>query len=165
MQRETLIAHTERRSADSPLPIRNPTEEDQAPLTELLYAAYSDSPELEGETWERCQEEIGFYLNGTYGEPRFSCSFVAFDETGTLVGACLVLINQDTPLIAYLCTRPEWRRRGIARALLAHTLTTLRLENFERCAIRVGVANEPAQRLLQHFIFARSDAEYGPEPA
>ena len=161
MQRETRIALTARRSADSPLPLRNPTEADQAQLADLLYAAYSDSPESEGETREGCQEEIGFYFNGTYGEPRLSCSFVAFDEAGTLVAACLVLIDRGTPLIAYLCTRPEWRRRGIARAMLAQTLKTLRLENFDRCAIRVGVANEPAQRLLQHFIFARPDGEYG----
>lgn len=153
MHREVLTMRPERRVPESLVSLRSLEVGDTGPLADLLYVAYSASPESEGETYEGCREQAASFLNGEYGEPRLTCSFVAFREPGTLLGACLVLLDQRVPLIAYLCTRPEWRRKGIARALLTHTLNTLHLENFPECKVPVGVENTAAQALLRQIGF------------
>ncbi len=49
----------------------------------------------------------------------------------------------------YVFVRPEWRRRGLARSLVARSLAYLKERRLHCARLEVARANEPARRLYE----------------
>ena len=111
--------------------------------------------------------ELQVYIKD-FGTRSADCCFVA-DHDGKIVGACWARIMNDyghiddeTPSLA-LSVLKNFRRRGIATALLEKILAQLAKENFKRVSLSVQKENSPAVKLYKkmHFdIISEHDGEY-----
>jgi len=122
--------------------------DDREALAVLLYAAYRGAIDDEGETFADAVTEIEKTWQGAYGRFLPGCSFV-LQEGEFLSSACLVsfFAPHDAPLVVFLMTRPEHKRRGLARLVLERSMNALLSEGYERITLVVTDGNEPAQRL------------------
>lgn len=95
--------------------------------------------------WERTQ---GVGLSSA-DEPQAILSFLARNpamsfvaEDGAIVGTILCGHDGRRGLVHHLVTAPDYRRRGIGRALLRHGLDALRREGIDKCHLLVYRSNE-----------------------
>jgi ribosomal protein S18 acetylase RimI-like enzyme len=122
--------------------------EDKEALATLLFAAYRGTIDDEGDSFADALEEIEKTWRGDYGRFLPECSFVVEDGE-YLSSACMVSFFEPhaAPLVVFLMTRPEAKRRGLARCLLWRSMNALRDAAFSRLTLVVTDGNEPAQRL------------------
>jgi GNAT superfamily N-acetyltransferase len=132
--------------------LRSPTPEDSVALGRLYFAAYE--PGVACPTEAEAIEDIRASFAGEYGDLNLDASRLALagDE---LIGAVLV-VNQAPwpgtpvgPFIIELFTSRLWRRRGVARSLLADSLA----RTAGTAGLRVAEGNQPARRLYASFGF------------
>ena len=132
--------------------LRSPAPEDIVALGRLYFAAYE--PGVASPTEAEAIEDIRVSFAGEYGDLNLDASrlAVAGDE---LIGAVLVVDQApwpgtpDGPFIIELFTSRLWRRRGVARALLADSL-----ERTGGCAaLRVAEGNQAARSLYESYRF------------
>lgn len=90
------------------------------------------------------------------GDPGLGCIWVA--EQGDLLMGHVVLTLRYTmehgALSGYiddLFVRPEYRRRGVARALVSELIAECRLRGCKAIYVEVGDQNVPAMRLYKQF--------------
>jgi len=135
--------------------------DDAEALAVLLFAAYRGTIDDEGDSFAEALEEIEKTFHGDYGRFLPGCSFVA-EEGEFLASACLVSFFEphNAPLVVFLMTRPETKRRGLARRLLQRSMNALLDEGYTRLTLVVTDGNDPAQRLYKSMGFA-SIAEDG----
>ena len=113
------------------------------------------------------QPELQVYIKD-FGTFSADCCFVA-EHNGKIIGACWARIMNDyghiddeTPSLA-LSVLKNFRRRGIATALLENILARLAKKNFKRVSLSVQKENSPAVNLYRkmHFeIIGERDEEY-----
>ena len=111
--------------------------------------------------------ELQVYIKD-FGTRSADCCFVA-EHDRKIVGACWARIMNDyghiddeTPSLA-LSVLKNFRRRGIATALLGNILARLAKKNFKRVSLSVQKENSPAVNLYRkmHFeIIGERDEEY-----
>ena len=120
-------------------------EEEQLRLLDDLLR--QDVPGTDGWKWspegfrEETYESAGFDP-ATY--------LVAFDERGEEIGLARVWMRADQPRLGLIGVRADWRRRGVARALLAAALTAVR----ERVAGDVHTGVDEANTASRELLFA-----------
>jgi ribosomal-protein-alanine N-acetyltransferase len=74
--------------------------------------------------------------------------------SGPLVlGYILCWFVADEVHVVNLAVHPEWRRRGLARALLADTFATALRRGMHLATLEVRVQNQPAVRLYEALDF------------
>ena len=79
---------------------------------------------------------------------------------GQTVGCVLVndgAARQNACELVYLGTRPAWRRRGFARAMLRHAMAVSAGRGFSQMSLAVDSTNIPAVGLYQHEGFVELD--------
>ena len=113
------------------------------------------------------QPELQVYVKD-FGTQAADCGFVA-EHDGKIVGACWSRIMNDyghidnqTPSLA-LSVLKDFRRRGIATALMKRLLARLAEKNFKRVSLSVQKENSAAvalYRKLNFEIIALRGAEY-----
>jgi tRNA threonylcarbamoyl adenosine modification protein YeaZ/ribosomal-protein-alanine acetyltransferase len=67
------------------------------------------------------------------------------EQDGALAGYCLAWLGEGAGHLGNLAVAPEFRRRGIAAALLDELIASARKHSVERLALEVRVSNFPAQ--------------------
>ena len=113
------------------------------------------------------QPELQVYVKD-FGTQAADCGFVV-EHDGKIIGACWSRIMNDyghiddeTPSLA-LSVLKDFRRRGIATALLKKILAQLTEKNFKRVSLSVQKENSAAvalYRKLQFEIIDERDGEY-----
>ena len=83
-----------------------------------------------------------------------SYCFLAYDDTGRVVGFCSFWRVLDELHINNLAVKPESRRSGVATALLAHVLREGGSLGAQRATLEVRRSNDPARLLYERFGFA-----------
>jgi len=123
---------------------------DASALSILLYAAFRGSVDDEGETPSDARTEIDRLFSGAFGRFLPNCSFL-IEEEEQICSACLVtwFEHHDAPLVAFSMTRPEFRRRGMARFLLRHAINALIRRGEKRLTLVVTRANAEALSLYR----------------
>ncbi|HZT94670.1 MAG TPA: GNAT family N-acetyltransferase [Gaiellaceae bacterium] len=76
---------------------------------------------------------------------------VALDERGEGIGIARVWMRPEQPRLGLIGVRSDWRRRGVARALLAAALGTLRERGLAEVRTEVDEANAASRELLLAF--------------
>ncbi len=97
-------------------------------------------------------------LRGETGRFMPEASFVVLDGE-RLTGAVLVTHWMEGPLVAELGVVPDWRRRGVGRALLSAASTRLAALGEARWALYVTVGNNAAISLYRAFGFEQTGGE------
>ena len=126
--------------------------EDAEALAQLMLDAYRGSVDDEGETLDGARGEIGRLFDGDYGDLLRECSFLV-ERGGTIVSASLVTMWKGTPLLAFSITDPRWKRRGLARTTLLHSMNALAERGHERLRLIVTRGNAPAEGLYESLGF------------
>jgi GNAT superfamily N-acetyltransferase len=107
-----------------------------------------DVPGTDGWKWspEGFREE-------TYASPDFDPAtyLVAVGEAMDGIGIARVWMRPDQPRLGLIGVRSDWRRRGVARALLAAVLTTVRQRGRAEVGTDVDEANVASRQLLSGF--------------
>lgn len=82
-----------------------------------------------------------------------SYCYLACDETGAPMGFCSFWRVLDELHINNLAVRPEWRRHGVATALLDFVLHEGARLGAKRATLEVRRSNQPARLLYERFGF------------
>lgn len=81
----------------------------------------------------------------------------SLQEPFALFQSCTPDIPDDAWVLEWVAARPEFRRRGLVRALLEHTLETGRRAGHRTAVIGILIGNEPALRAYQKVGFRLCD--------
>ena len=107
--------------------------------------------------WLRC---ICAYLSGERGGNSLVDN-VALSICEYSFGWCLSgpeWSERQLPIIAYLLTRAEWKRRGIGRQVLSSALKVLSEKGFSEVRAVITEGNEPSEKLFRQLGFQKIEA-------
>ena len=138
-------------SAAQPAPTRSLTTVDgwaAEELAPLLLASYRGSVDDEGEDLEGATGEVERTLTGVYGPLLADASFVAVDGDHP-VGAILVTLWEERPLVAHVVVDPSIKRTGLGTQLMNAAAAALAAAGRTELDLFVTEANEPAVRLYR----------------
>lgn len=132
--------------------------QDGALLGALMYEAYHDTIDDEGESPTAALEEVEAVLGGRHG-PLISAASFLVEEQGRALGASIVTDWTDErtgrrqPLLAFLMTHPEACGRGMGTFLLSKSINALVTLGQTELVLFVTVGNEAAQHIYQKLGF------------
>jgi GNAT superfamily N-acetyltransferase len=115
-------------------------------LGPLMYRAYLNTIDYDGESLEQSAAEIAKTVDGEYGEFMPSCSKVATRE-GHLVSATLITRFEDRPFVAFTFTDPALSGGGLARSCMQAAMAELFRQGERELRLVVTLANAPAVAL------------------
>ena len=75
---------------------------------------------------------------------------------GKVVGMIVAWLIVDEVHVATIATHPDFRRRGVAKKLLAHTLYSLKEEGAQSSFLEVRASNVAAQEMYRKFGYEES---------
>ena len=75
---------------------------------------------------------------------------------GKVVGTIVAWLIVDEVHVASIATHPDFRKRGVAKRLLAHTLQHLKEEGAQSSFLEVRASNFAAQELYRKFGYQES---------
>lgn len=126
-------------------------------LAALMIDAYRGTIDYDDETIEDALDEIHAYMDGQRGgAPLLSVSRLAF-RRDELISACLVAEWDDRsqPIIAYVMTRADAKRQGLARNLLITVLILLSEAGHSEVRAVITDGNTASERLFKNLGFER----------
>jgi GNAT superfamily N-acetyltransferase len=136
--------------------MRVPDQADVPQLGSLMYAAYLDTIDYEGETESEAVAEVQKTFAGEYGTFIPECS-LAIERAGKLVSATLVTRFEGRPFIAFTMTEPTSRRMGFGRAGIANAMSALHARGESELRLVVTLGNEAARTLYESLGFVLQD--------
>ena len=115
--------------------------------------AYRATIDYDGEDLHDARKEVASYLNTNALR---DCSVVVCDSN-RLQAACLVsqLDGDHSPLIAYIMTRTDLKRKGLARYTLNKSLSYLKAEGYERALATITAGSTASEQLFGSIGFVR----------
>lgn len=134
------------------------TKRDAALLGALMYDAYHDTIDDEGETPAEAVAEIEGTFNGKYGPLLDTCSLLV-EEEGRALGATIITDWTDErtghrqPLLAFLMTHPDASGQGLGTFLLSASINALLARGESELALFVTVGNSAAQHIYEKLGF------------
>lgn len=126
--------------------VRPPTAEDAAGLADLMMSAYVGTIDYDGETLDQAVTEVaGWYAKESYP----STSLVAIHDH-EIVAAILNRLwdPEGTVLIGYVMTASEWKKRGLARALLDQSLLLIFDDGHDEVFAWITNGNVPSETIF-----------------
>ncbi|GAA2273287.1 hypothetical protein GCM10010149_14310 [Nonomuraea roseoviolacea subsp. roseoviolacea] len=99
------------------------------------------------------EAEIRLTFTGYHGPFRPAASFVA-EDVGRAVGASLVTVWQEVPLLAFVFTAPSHAGRGLGRRLVEASMRALGERGHGLLALAVTEDDVRARRLYESLGFA-----------
>ena len=134
--------------------VQTVTPEDAQDLAVLLYAAYRGTIDDDGETFADAQAEIAKTFTGAYG--RFLPEASLHIREGEFIrSACLISWYEPTqsPFVAFMMTRPEYKGCGMGRFVLQTAINRLLDMGHSTLSLIVTDGNTPAQQLYHSLGF------------
>jgi ribosomal protein S18 acetylase RimI-like enzyme len=151
---------------DSPMPvmddieIRNWSEADFQPAAQVITAAYFGHIDSDINDQYRTVAGSTRFLNNIVRFPGCGVfdgqsSLVAVSRvTGAMAGLLLASrVRDDVGHVTQICLTPEFRGRGLGKALMVHCCRGLRRRNFSQLTLTVTEANRPAVELYERLGF------------
>jgi ribosomal protein S18 acetylase RimI-like enzyme len=123
--------------------IRPFTQADAGEVSAVLVAAYRGTSEEEPDD----DQEVGRFLNNDWGHAVLDASFVAVDATSKrIIGATLICLREDFPLVAHAVVLAERQGLGIAGCLIRASSEVLSRHGEPRISLAVSAKNVNALR-------------------
>ncbi len=134
--------------------VRPVTATDTPALAGLMFDAYLDTIDYEGETLEDALTEIKNVFAGEDGPLLDSCSLV-IEQDGQAVACALVTLWRKTgrPLVSEVFVHPTVKNKGMGRYLLQKSINALLALGHDDLALYVTEGNLPAQHLYESLGF------------
>jgi GNAT superfamily N-acetyltransferase len=164
LSRDVKSAVSSRPSADvpahRPLPADSWSPDDLARAATLLHLSYTHdigrhfAPH--GHAFEWLHYITALVTDSPCGLFSPELTRVVRDEAGLRALALVTRIEPDTAHIAQLAVRPDARRQGVARALVADVSALAAAAGCARITLLVASANAPARRLYDALGFSQS---------
>ncbi len=136
-----------------------PIAQQDAPLLgALMYDAYHDTIDDEGETPDEALAEIESVLAGKHG-PLLSASSLIVEDGVQALGATIITdwtderTQQRQPLLAFLMVHPDASGQGLGTFLLSKSINALLAHGERELVLFVTVGNSAAQRVYQKLGF------------
>ena len=145
-------------SSDRPDPvirIRKMTAEDLASVIEIDQLSFS-------QPWPA--NSFHFELYNNPAARLWVAEYVAPGEPKRIAGMTVIWLVIDEAHIGTIAVHPDYRRRGIAARMLAHSLTRVREEGANIVFLEVRRSNLSAQALYRQFGFYLFDERKGYYP-
>lgn len=146
------------RAMDSSCLLRPITQDDEAPLTTLFFAAFHDT--IEFCDWETkkitaiAKKNIRNFFAGKRGSPLPASRLaVVPDAPETIVGAALVIEHETGPFLDMLFVAPAWHRHGLATALTSEAINELYADGVETLRSCYFIGNEESMAWHKKFGF------------
>jgi len=139
------------------LSLRTAKAGDLRALAELMLDAYRDTIDYEGETITEAVAEVRRYLEPE-ADNRALLEYSALLTYETrLVSACLVMESsrRHCPLIGYVMSHPEWKRRGLAMRVVAESLSRLAQDGHREVRALITKGNLASEGLFLRLGFDR----------
>jgi L-amino acid N-acyltransferase YncA len=149
--------HTDASLNEAVLQIRPVQRADASSLAELMLDAYRGTIDDDGETFDYALAEVNAFLAGERGgQPWLMVSYLALVDTH-VVGACLTgeWHKRQLPIIAYVMTSANWKKRGIGRRLLHRVLQALSEDGYPEVRAVITEGNKPSENLFLQTGFQR----------
>ena len=121
-------------------------------LGPLMYRAYLDTIDYDGESLEQSAAEIVKTVEGAYGPFVPSCSSVAL-RGGHLASATLITRFEGRPFVAFTFTDPAFSGLGLARSCMREAMAELYRQSERELRLVVTLANAPAVALYKRLGF------------
>lgn len=118
----------------------------------LMYRAYWNTVDYEGESPEQSTAEILKTIQGEYGAFMPTCSKVAA-RGGSILSATLITRFEEKPFVAFTFTDPDFSGRGLARACMQAAMSELFVQGERELHLVVTLANTPAVKLYNRLGF------------
>ncbi|MES9535983.1 MULTISPECIES: GNAT family N-acetyltransferase [unclassified Actinomadura] len=129
------------------------TDGDVPALAALMWDAYRGTPdEADVGDVQGAVREIHLTMAGEYGTFLPDGSFVA-DHEGRPVGAALVTLYRELPLLAFLFTAPAHAGRGLGQGLVQAVMHALAADGHDTLTLAVTRRNRRARRLYDRLGF------------
>ena len=127
-------------------------------LGDLLYHSYLNTVDYEGETYAESIIEMNNILNGKYAPILFEKSIAIADSSDQLRCAAIFgLLDDSTPCLLLLMTKPAFKNQGYAKLLMKEALNRIFKSKFENCCLFVNPLNNHAIHLYEMLGFQLSD--------
>ena len=142
MSQETQIAtsrYKKRKKTDVRTAVRGATAQDLDCIMEIEHASFPIP-------WSK--EAMGQEIDGR----EWSRVFVATLEA-SVVGFMVYWIIVNELHLLNLAVHPNFRRRGVGRAMIQHLIDTMENDNMTSAILEVRVSNRVAQKLYRSFGF------------
>jgi len=125
---------------------------DEPALGCLMYLAYLDTVDFEGETADQAAEEVCKTIRGSYGSFMPDCSKV-LERAGALLSATLITRFEERAFVAFTFTDPAFAGQGLARACMLAAMSELSTKGERELRLVVTLANAPAVKLYANLGF------------
>ena len=155
-----------RATFDGPLPVMDDielrlwTEADFQPAAQVITSAYFGHIDSDINDQYRTVAGSTRFLNNIVRFPGCGVfdghsSMVAFSRiTGAMVGLLLASrVRDDVGHVTQICITPEFRGRGLGKAMMLHCCRGLRRRDFSQLTLTVTQANRSAVELYEHLGF------------
>lgn len=148
-----MIAPLVEREVQPPLTCRNATPNDLSSIAELMRVAYRGTVHDNGHSSEEALAYLVEHTQGrVVGRQLWDCSILALAD-GNPVAAVLASEYLRHPLLYDICTHPDWRRRGLAAALIQLSMNALIDRGYSAVRLKVAIANVDARRVYERMGF------------
>lgn len=121
--------------------------DDREALSHLMLDAYIGTIDYEGETIVEAREAVDDWLADS---PLLAHSFGATID-GRLVSAVLLMTVDDAPFIAIVMTASDHKDSGLASAVVASAIESLRTAHRDTVTLYITEGNAPSERLFASF--------------
>lgn len=130
---------------------RNIFFEDFVEVGELDFLTIKGTSEFQGETSSELISQMKDCFEGKYGEFLPKASFVVLDQNKKIIGASVFVISKSNkiPLLTYVMTHDQHKKRGICSFLLKKSMNTLIGMGFKNSFLAVKSDNIGAIRLYK----------------
>ncbi|MGZ3694667.1 MAG: N-acetyltransferase family protein [Bdellovibrionota bacterium] len=128
------------------LSFRPAVPEDAHALGKLMDLAYTGTIDHEGESREKCVEEMAGTMGGKYG-PYFDFASFLVEENGEALAASLITFWKEKPLLAFSMTAPLAQGQGFGGFLIERSISALFSHGYKELTLVVTAGNAPAERL------------------
>ena len=158
MPRRVMRAELKAGAAVSPsaVVVRPVLETDSTQLAALMFAAYQGSVDNDAQTLEAATTDVGLSFKGEWG-PMIREASLCVPEGDRLAAATIVTTFKGFPLLAFIMTQPELKRRGLGQRVLEETLARLAALGRGEVLLVVTPGNTPAERLYEKLGFRDTD--------
>lgn len=120
-------------------------------LANLMLAAYRGTTDDEGGSRPDARDELTEFFSGQYGTPLLADSSVLTDQKSQQMISAICITQwskTQQPLISYIMTHPEWKRKHLAKYLLENTIHDLSQQSWTHIDAVITEGNTASERLF-----------------